>query len=124
MMNKLSRREMDIMNILWNAGKPLTASGIAQHEEGLSINTVQVVLKNLLKKSFIRVADIVYSGTVLSRAYEPMMGHADYISDEVLENEGLSQDVVTALLEKETSLEMLDKLEVILQKRRRELQEG
>ena len=68
---KLTGREMDIMNILWNSQKPLIASEIAEYRSDLTINTVQAVIRKLLKYQLIEVADIVYSGTVLSRSYKP-----------------------------------------------------
>lgn len=68
---KLTGREMDILNILWQAEQPLVASEIAKWDDTLTINTVQATLRKLLKKELVEVADIVYSGTVLSRSYRP-----------------------------------------------------
>ncbi len=42
---QLSKRELDVMNVLWNSPKPLMASEIAQLNSALSINTVHTVLK-------------------------------------------------------------------------------
>ena len=69
----LSRRELDIMNVLWAEGKPLKASDFPDKKSELSINTVQSVLKKLLQRGFIEVAEIVQSGTVLSRSYAPVI---------------------------------------------------
>lgn len=68
---KLTGREMDILNILWVAENPIIASDIAKEDETLTINTVQATLRKLLQKQLIEVADIVYSGTVLTRSYRP-----------------------------------------------------
>lgn len=68
---KLTSREADVLNVLWDAGKPIVASDIANRDKALSINTVQTALRELLKKGYIEVADIVYSGTVLCRSYQP-----------------------------------------------------
>lgn len=69
---KLTNRELDILNILWASEKPLTASEISTVSEGvLTINVVQAMLRKLLKQNLIEVADIVYSGTVLCRNYKP-----------------------------------------------------
>ena len=46
----LTDREMDILNILWSSESPLIASEIANSDPSLTINTIQVVLRNLLKK--------------------------------------------------------------------------
>ena len=74
----LSRRELDVMNVLWAEGKPLIASDIPERQPELSINTVQSVLKKLLQRGFIEVADIVQSGTVLSRSYVPVIKPEEY----------------------------------------------
>lgn len=57
------------MKILWDAGTPLVASDIVKAESSMNINTVQASLRVLLKENLIEIADIVYSGTVLSRSY-------------------------------------------------------
>ncbi len=64
----LSAKETDVMSVLWRENKDLTASQIAQAGE-LKLNTVKVALPSLLKKGYVKVADIVYCRTVLSRSY-------------------------------------------------------
>ena len=58
---KLTSREIDILNILWENEKPLIASEIADARSDLTINTVQAVLRKLLKYQLVEVADIVYT---------------------------------------------------------------
>lgn len=74
----LTGREKDILDILWKAGKGLIASEIVKEMEGLTINTVQAVLKKLLKRNLIKIDQIVYSGTVLSRSYVPTLTEAEF----------------------------------------------
>ena len=69
----LSKRELDVMNVLWEAGRPMIASDIPGVQPSLSINTVQSVLKKLLMRNFIEVDKIVHSGTVLTRSYRPII---------------------------------------------------
>lgn len=75
---KLSNREQDVMTVFWKENRSMTASGIVEANPSLSINTVQLAVKNLMKKGFIEVADIVYSGTVLSRSYRYLIRSEDY----------------------------------------------
>lgn len=75
---KLSNREQDVMMVFWKENRSMTASGIVEANPSLSINTVQLAVKNLMKKGFIEVADIVYSGTVLSRSYRYLIRSEDY----------------------------------------------
>lgn len=74
----LSKRELDVMNVLWEAGKPMIASDIPGVHQSLSINTVQSVLKKLLAREFIEVDKIVHSGTVLTRSYRPIITSEEY----------------------------------------------
>lgn len=118
----LSGRELDIMKILWNEDTALGASEIAQLGS-LSINTVQAVLKSLLQRKFIKVADIVYSGTVLSRRYAAELTANSYIRNNLLDYASLKStfSVFASLIEDETDVETIDKLEDVLQKRKKEL---
>lgn len=118
----LSGRELDIMKILWNEDTALGASEIAQLGS-LSINTVQAVLKSLLQRKFIKVADIVYSGTVLSRRYAAELTANSYIRNNLLDYASLKStfSVFASLIEDETDVEIIDKLEDVLQKRKKEL---
>ncbi len=74
----LTGRERDILSILWSADKGLIASEVVKYRDDLTINTVQAVLKKLLRRNLIEVDQIVYSGTVLSRSYKPTLTEAEF----------------------------------------------
>lgn len=120
MKRQLSKRELDVMNVLWNSDKPLVASEIAQINSKLSINTVHTVLKSLLKDNFVEVSDIVYSGTVLTRSYVPVAKIADYISENFLSD--ITLQVVSAFIDKEKDKNVLVKLNDMLTQRMKELE--
>lgn len=82
----LTGRERDILSILWNSEDGMIASEVAEQREDLTINTVQAVLKKLLKREFIKVQEIVYSGTVLSRKYCPTLTEAEFRVAETTQN--------------------------------------
>ena len=86
----LTGREKDILSILWNSDNGLIASEIVRIGDGnLTINTVQAVLKKLLKRELIQIDQIVYSGTVLSRSYIPTFTEEEFtlnmISNQILD---------------------------------------
>ena len=83
LLTKLSDREEDVMSILWNTDKSLTATEIFHCNEEISKNTIQVVLRNLLKKEYIKVSDVVYSGTTLSRSYTYLITAEEYAADQL-----------------------------------------
>ena len=80
---RLSNREYDIMQILWNSDRPLLASDILKADTGMNINTVQSTLRNLLARNLICVANIVTSGKVLARTYAPLVPADKYILSEL-----------------------------------------
>lgn len=75
--SKLTHRDLDVLSVLWDSKKPLTASEIVAANPALNKNTVQPVLRKLLKNELVQVADIVYSGTVLSRSYIPSISRQE-----------------------------------------------
>ncbi len=81
---KVTSREMEVLKILWNASAPMTASDIVKENPELTMNTVQAVLRKLLKNNFIEVADIVYSGTVLTRSYKSAISAEDFAAKKVV----------------------------------------
>lgn len=83
---RLTKRERDILNILWNSTEGMIASEVAEAREDLTINTVQAVLKKLLNRKFIKVQEIVYSGTVLCRKYCPALSEAEFSVAELTQN--------------------------------------
>ena len=62
----LNTRELDILNILWNSGVPMTSSDIVNAGRGLSQSTVQAVLRKLLNAKLVKVRGMNHRGNVLS----------------------------------------------------------
>ena len=75
----LSTREIQIMNILWSSDKPMSANQIAEESDDMSVFSVQQVLQRLLKNEIIKVAEIGYSNTVLTRFYVSVLTQAEYV---------------------------------------------
>lgn len=123
---KISGRERDVMSILWRGENVLTASSIAE-EGGVSINTVQAALRNLVKKEYIEVAQIVYSGTVLSRSYQAIVSAEEYAADQLqaMRMDSLNfstMSFVDHLAKNDESNKILEELENSI--RRKKKQEG
>ena len=70
MISELTNKAYAVLDILLNAQRSLTATEITSMNETMNINTVQSVLRTLLKNNYIEVAQIVYSGNVLCRSYQ------------------------------------------------------
>ena len=75
----LTKRDLDVLNILWESDETKTAAQIVKAGPELTMNTVQAVLRKLLKNKLVEIAEIVYSGTVLTRSYKPIISQEDFL---------------------------------------------
>ena len=120
---QLSRREMEVMTLLWKSDTPYLASEIARISS-TSINTVNVVLKNLLNAGMIEIADIVHSGTVLSRRYRPNVDPEVYTTELFIKQfKDISPklpttQIVSRLLEEDVDRKTIDELEELVHQHR------
>ena len=76
---KISQRELEVLEIFWKYNKPFTAKQIHEINSDLALSTIQNTLQKLLKKKLIKISDIVYSGTVLSRCYIACISQEEFI---------------------------------------------
>ena len=120
MIRNLSQKQLDVMKILWDAGTPLVASDIVKAESSMNINTVQASLRVLLKENLVEIADIVYSGTVLSRSYRPLISRDVYFNAEyknIIGNSSTSAMIAT-FIEQEEDISELERIEELIRKRK------
>lgn len=119
---KISQKEKEVILILWREKKRLTASGICEKSDGLKLNTIQVALRSLLKKGYIKIADIVYSGTVLTRCYQYTISAEEYAADQIrsMQRDVLDFSVLCFVdhLRKDNADESLDQLASIIRKQK------
>ena len=124
---QLSRREMEVMTLLWKSDTPYLASEIARISS-TSINTVNVVLKDLLNAGMIEIADIVHSGTVLSRRYRPNVDPEVYTTELFIKQfKDISPklpttQIVSRLLEEDVDRKTIDELEELVHQHREKLE--
>ena len=124
---QLSRREMEVMTLLWKSDTPYLTSEIARISS-TSINTVNVVLKNLLNAGMIEIADIVHSGTVLSRRYRPNVDPEVYTTELFIKQfKDISPklpttQIVSRLLEEDVDRKTIDELEELVHQHREKLE--
>lgn len=121
---KLTDSQLYIMKILWDSNHPMVASDFIKVDPSQNLNTVQSAIRALTKKNYIRVADIVYSGKVLTRSYEPTLTADEYASENIsgVVKNLLSSNILYQYIEKETDEEVIDRLQSLLDKRKKELE--
>ena len=124
----LSERQLQVMEALWNAEKGLTASEIVNSHDDLQINTVQASLRSLAKKQYIKVGDIVYSGTVLARKYVPIITKQEYLETrcEVLSriSDHSLPMLMVGLIKDQKDDKLLQEMQEMIAQRRKELEKG
>lgn len=121
-MKRITSKQLEIMQVLWRNGRSLTASEITNDNPDLNINTVQVGIRQLLKKEYIEVADIVYSGTVLCRSYKPIISKEEYV-DAFFRDEIGSISAALSFIDKTNDKSMLDELEKAIERKRKTIKE-
>ena len=115
----LTKRERQIMNIFWNAEKPLSANDIAVQQQDLSKNTIQAVVRKLKNHDLLKVADIGYSGTVFTRLYAPNVTQEDFLAAELSDQSLLN--LITNFIETNKEIDTLNELEKLIKDRQGEL---
>ncbi len=118
----LTRKEVEIMEILWASDRPLTASDIKE-KHTVNPNTVEACLRTLLKKEVIKVADIVYSNTVLCRSYTPVLRRDEYWASCYRQSAGNQNttQLIARFIDETDDLDEISRLEDLLLKKKNEL---
>lgn len=129
---QLNKNELDIMYVLWEAKKPLTAAEIVEGKKGLTTPTVQRLLKKLLENEYVEVAEIVQVGKVLARSYKAKKSMEEYLKDEVecllpiSENKvSLFRGVVASFFggnNKNDDEKILSELEMFVERKKKEME--
>lgn len=117
----LTKRQNEVMSVLWNSDSPLSANQICDKDESLNMNTVQQVLRTLLKIQFIKIEDIGYSNTALTRLYSPVLKQNDYL--QFLLGNNSTFDLTSSLIDNNQNLHELKQLQVLIEKKCKELEE-
>ena len=124
---KLTKSELEIMNVLWKANRPLTRSDILTLSEDKSWkdNSIHILLNGLLKKEAIREDGFARSGKVWGRLYAANISIDEYYEENVFSQ--ISTDsfplLFASMLKREdiTSAQ-LKEMRGVLEEREKELQ--
>ena len=109
---------------LWDKKEPMIASDFVQLDPSLNLNSVQSALRSLLKKNYIEVSDIVYSGKVLTRRYIPVVSSEDYASENIngVLEDLLSSNILLQYVESENDIKVIERLQEKLEERKKILE--
>lgn len=81
----LTRSEMEIMDVLWNAGKPMSRSDILDCSEDKTWkdSSVHILLNGLLRKEIIREVGFVKRSKTYGRTFAPTMSREEFFAANV-----------------------------------------
>jgi len=79
---ELTRSEMEIMDVLWNAGIPLSRADLLAHaeEKTWKDSSVHILLNGLLQKGAIREAGFVKRSKTYGRTFLPTLTREEYFA--------------------------------------------
>ena len=123
---ELTKSEMEIMDVLWSRKVPMSRSDLLDHgeEKTWKDSSVHILLNGLLQKGAICEAGFVRRSKTYGRTFAPTLTREEYFAATIFshrhkpELEGL----FSALLARpEVTADTLDRLQILLDRRRREL---
>lgn len=104
----LTKKEKNILDILWEFDKPMCVADITAVNNTLKKNTVTVLLKKMLDKNLVYVADIRKNGKTLAQYYKPTVNKDSYVLSSLSDKQALN--VAAMFIEQDASNEDLDYL--------------
>lgn len=124
---KLTKSELEIMNVLWKANRPLSRGDILElsAEKTWKDNSIHILLNGMLKKEAIKEDGFTRSGKVWGRLYAPNITIDDYYGENVFSKSGTdSVPLLFSALIKRSDItpEVLHELRAMLDEREKELE--
>ena len=82
---ELTRSEMQIMDVLWEAGAPLSRADLLEQSETKTWkdSSVHILLNGMLNKGIIREAGFVKRGKTYGRLFLPTMSREEYFANTI-----------------------------------------
>lgn len=81
--SRLSRKEEEIMDLLWDAKEALGRSEIleaaAKREQSWKPNSIHILLNQLIEKQYVMVSGFYLNSRKLGRTFAPTLTRQDYV---------------------------------------------
>lgn len=81
----LTKKEYEIMKVLWNSDKPLASADIFAATKTVAENSIHPIIKKLLDNGYIKVVGSVRYVKAPSRLYVPAITLAEYVANRAKE---------------------------------------
>ena len=123
---ELTRSEMEIMDVMWESGIPMSRADLLAHSEEKTWkdSSVHILLNGLLQKGAIQEAGLVKRIKTYGRVFTPTMTREEYYAMTIFSHryQPDMEKLVQALLYRDdVTVELLEQLELQIQKRKDEL---
>ena len=123
---ELTKSEMEIMDVLWEAGKPLSRSDLLERSEEKTWkdSSVHILLNGLLQKNAIQEAGLVKRSKTYGRVFVPTLTREEYFASTIFchrhkpEIVGLFEAL---LLREDITLQDLEAIHNLVQKKMQSL---
>lgn len=122
----LTRSELEVMNVIWRADRPVSRNDILDLSENRSWkeSSIHILLNGLLKKEAIKEDGFVRCGKTFGRLFSANITCEDYYAEEVF-SAGSKESIpvlFSALVRRDDlDMELVDELEAILNEKRKEI---
>ena len=122
---ELTRSEMEIMDVLWEASTPLSRADLLSRsqEKSWKDSSVHILLNGLLNKGIIREAGFVKRSKTFGRTFVPTLTREEYFATTIFSHRHKPQIVglVEALLRrKDITSDQLEQMCRLVQERTKE----
>ena len=119
---ELTRSEMEIMDVLWDAGQPLSRADLLDRaeEKTWKDSSVHILLNGLLAKEAIREAGLIKRSKTFGRIFAPTMTREEYFAQTIFGHRHQPEliGLFTALLEqRDPSREQLETMKALIEAR-------
>lgn len=120
---ELTRSEMEIMDVLWESGVPLSRADLLtkSEEKTWKDSSVHILLNGLLNKGAIREAGLVKRSKTFGRTFAPTLTREEYFATTIFSHR-CKPDVVglfAALLQRQDlTPEQLEAIETLVENRK------
>ena len=126
MKTRLTKSEMEIMEVLWNEGDALTTSEIVQRskEKEWKDSSVHLLIKSLMDKGVIKVEGFKKTTKNYARTFIPVKNREEFLVGQIMDNKttiAARKRIYSYLIEKESNLEMIDYIQKLLEERKEEI---
>lgn len=124
---RITNSEKQILEVLWDEGKPLTSSEIVEvsNDRTWKASSVHLLLNSLLKKEMVEVGGFKKTTKNYARTFQPVMTREEYsirqLRQEQKNTSRTLSKFVNTLLGDEESDEVLQELSAMVDERRNAL---